>query len=132
MNTSRVKTVKPLIKIAPVFLLAMDFLSLLMYTSTSRSWSFYHAYVQEPFFGHSVLLVVVCLYFAIRHKLCMYTIIALVGLLATNVYNSLLFLFLQYDEVKNSYYYSDVVTVYKFIIIIVFLCLSIVFLIKRK
>lgn len=132
MSTLAIKKVKPIVKIAPLFILSMDLLSLLMYSNESWYWSYYLTYIQRPIFGHSFLISFVVLYFAIRLNLCLYTKIALIGLMCTNLFNASLFMFIKVDPITNIAYYPDVVSHYKLILTVIFLCLSLVFFMKKK
>jgi hypothetical protein len=111
---------KEVAKVMPFVLLVADCFSLFFYQFDWYNDQFYYLFTQ--FTGHGLMLLIGYAFFAHYNRLCLYTIISIYGLLALNVFN----IIYQTTNIFNSYY------LYVSIILIVSLCLSIIFLIKKK
>ena len=111
---------KEVAKRMPFAILVYNCLSLLFYRFDWYNDQFY--YIATQFTGGGLLLFIGYAFFAHYHRLCLYTLVSIYGLIALNLLNIAYYLVGQF----NNY------TVYVSIILIVTLCLSIVFLIRKK
>ena len=107
-------------KVMPFVLLVYECLSLFFYHFDWYDNAFYALAGQIT--GHGVFLLVGYAFFAHLHRLCYYTITAIYGLLVLNIFN----IVYQTTNIFNNYW------LYVSIILIVSLCLSIIFLIKKR
>jgi hypothetical protein len=111
---------KEVAKVMPFVLLVADCFSLFFYRFDWYNDQFYYLFTQ--FIGHGIILLIGYAFFAHYHRLCLYTLISIYGLLLLNILNIIYYIVGGF----NNY------SLYVSIILIVSLCLSIIFLIKKR
>jgi hypothetical protein len=111
---------KEVAKCMPFSILVYNCLSLLFYRFDWYDDQFY--YLATQFTGGGLLLFIGYAFFAHYHRLCLYTLISIYGLLSLNILNIIYYIVGGF----NNY------SLYVSIILIVSLCLSIIFLIKKR
>lgn len=106
-------------KLMPFIALVCNCISLFFY---DLDWYTIFYYIITQFTGHGLILLVGYAFFAHYHRLCLYTIVSIYGLIALNLLNISYYLIGGFDNY----------TVYVSIILIVTLCLSIIYIIRKK
>lgn len=116
----RMQIMKQVAKAMPFVCLLANCITVFLYHLDWYDQTAY--YVLSQITGHSLLLLVGYAFFAHYHRLCYYTLISIYGLIALNLF--------------NSYYYAfggiNHYLTYVSVILLVTLCLSIIYIIKRK
>ena len=109
--------IKELIMITPYVMLVIDGVSLMIYHK--EWWGNALIWYLSQIAGHSILVCVGMLYFAVLNRFCLYSKISIVALLLLNTYNII------YDLFSLTNYF-----VYALILILTGIILSTIFFIK--
>jgi len=120
MNKRIMINIKQAAKAMPFVCLIVNCLSLVFYDSKWYDQNVY--YLLSQITGHGFLLLVGYAFFAHYHRLCYYTLISIYGLISLNLLNICYYLF---GGFPFYFYYSAA-------IMLISLCLSVIFIIKRK